>query len=1009
MSLARAEPHAATHPRSLLYRPLVPAVLAFAAGILVREWALVPRPAAWAIAAAAAVAFPAARVLARRRLALCALYTLLVSAGYARTDLAKAPLPGHHLARSFDRQPRLAKVRGVVRSDPQEYEFPAQRLAPEGSLLAESRHKTKFELAANAVRTGREWVAACGRVQVHLYDTPGELRYGDLAELVGTVRRPGRASNPGQLDFARLLRRRGIHLSMSVSEGNVEALDRHRGGPLRTVAYAARGWLRHRLREDLSASPDTGSLLCATVLGDRTKLDDELEETFKRSGTMHLLAISGLHVGIVAALVWMAASVMRVGRRASALLVLAAVGVYAVATGMPPSVQRAALMTAALVLSILGRRRFDPLHATALAALVLLALDPMELFHAGFQLSFAAVVSIICLTDELAAALRPSEPLAESLAASHGRPLRQRVPRWLRRRLPLAAGVSGAAWLGVLPLTAYYFHLFSPVTVAANLVAVPLLGVVLVLGFAHAGALLVGGTLAALPAVLAQGAAWLLTTVVDLAAKATPLWTYCTPPAVGWVVAYYALGLVVVSRRRIGLSGRRAAILAAGGLLVYALATFPPPRPDGLTATVLDVRHGTAVVLRYPDGTTVLYDCGSAGRSDVGQWVVAPALRHWRVRRIDLLVVSHADTDHVNGIPALLDRFPVGRVVYSRGVPRHPRGNRLIELLDERGVPHEAAWAGDRLVVGESHELEVLAPAGWTLRALEHDQNENSLVLRAEYEGRSILLPGDIQEAGTAALRGSSPDLRTDVLLVPHHGCGLDNGKAFAAAVRPDYALCSNRADHLCADTVEHYEDQEAEVLATCWHGAITVRMRGGSLEVSTFLPRSDGGKLRGEPGLSSRGEGPAAHPCRASSSLSTTRTTPSSSLPAVTTSAAPLTSYGALPMATPRPASRSIETSFSSSPMAAMADGPMPRASAMVSRAPHFEAPAAWNSRKSPRYFAELSRWQVVRPARRSRSLGRRASSSRRSAKVHTWRMGWGTSQARDSTTAKFPAFFAR
>jgi competence protein ComEC len=129
------------------------------------------------------------------------------------------------------------------------------------------------------------------------------------------------------------------------------------------------------------------------------------------------------------------------------------------------------------------------------------------------------------------------------------------------------------------------------------------------------------------------------------------------------------------------------------------------------------------VVLRYPDGSTVVYDCGSYGRSDVGRWVAAPALWHWGVRRIDLLVASHADADHINGIPSLLERFQVGRVLYSPVLKQAKAGRQLLDLLNRRGIPHGAARAGDRVEVGRGNILAVLAPTDWTLRACPEDQN----------------------------------------------------------------------------------------------------------------------------------------------------------------------------------------------------------------------------------------------------------------------------------------------
>ena len=838
MSLADNKQRGAFGPRFLAYRPLVPAVVAFALGVLAREWVGLPRAAAWCVALTGVALFPLALAAGTRRVGLAALYVLLAAAGWVRLDVAVGKLPPHHLAHFVGEKPKLVKVRGVVAAEPRAYVMPGLPLSGDSKWLAQSVERLRLDVEVAEVEVARAWVAACGRVRVTVYRAPSGLRYGDRIVVTGMAYQPSPTTNPGQFDAARYLRRKGIRVVLSANGGMVRVERRGLGWwPLR-VAQAVRGRLRRVLRESLARDEQARSLLSAALLGDRTELDEEFEEAFKRSGTMHLLAISGLHVGIVAWLVWGVAALVGLGRSASGAVVLAVVSLYALVTGMTPSVLRATVMTGALVLSITGRRQLDLLQATALAALVVLLIRPFDLFHAGFQLSFAAVVAIVCVYEELAVALRPAEQLEHRLLDADQLTRVQRMRSWLRRRALGAVAVSGAAWLGVFPLIACYFNLFSPITVLANLVAVPLLTAVVSLGFAHVCLGAVWPLAGVGPGWLAQAASWGLTAVVEAAARVPMAWTYCCTPALGWVVAYYALGLVVVARRRIGLSGRHAAMLWVAGLTAYLVATFAQPRPEHLELTVLDVQHGSAAVLRYPDGSTVVCDCGSYGRSDVGKHIAAPALWHWGVRRIDLLVVSHADVDHINGIPALLERFPVGHVLYSPILEQSAAGLQLVAMLNTRGIAHEAARAGDRFVVGPVNRLDVLAPVGWTLRACPSNQNENSLVVRARHDGRRVLLAADIQQAGSTALMGSHADLRADVLIVPHHGCAMANAADLARAVRPACAVCSNRADHLVPATVEAYKQAGARVLATCWDGAVTVCIGRGEPHVSTFRMR---------------------------------------------------------------------------------------------------------------------------------------------------------------------------
>jgi len=841
-----------SRPAPLAYRPLVPVVAAFAAGVLLREYARLPFAAVWAAAVASLAGFPLARAGRRPGMALLAVYLLVAAGGWLRLDFLAGAPAADALARHLTEEPSLVKVRGIVASEPQRAVLPSVPLAGEATWLAEEATEMRFELNVREVEAEGNWRAASGRLRVTCEGTPEDVRYGSQIVLIGFARRPSPARNPGQLDLATLSRRRGIDAALWVQvprreadrtrEGDESCLKVERqgcGSLWMALACAARTRLRHLSEITLGAGTRAKALLDATLLGDRMDLDEELDEAFKRSGTAHLLAVSGMNVAIVAWAAWTVASFFGLGLRASGAVVLGTTMLYAMMCGLSPSVLRATVMTAALVVSILFRRRLDLLQSTALAALAILVARPYDLFDAGFQLSFAAVAGIVCLSGDIAELLRPKPSVLERAAAAEYLSRFHRLRLWMRPWEVNAVAVSVSASLGVVPLLAYYFNLFSPVALLANLIAVPLYSFATILSIVHVGAAAVSGWLAVVPALLVRGTMAAITAVIEGAARLPMAWAYCATPKLGWIVGYYALALIFVGRRRLRLSGKSAAIAWMAGIVLCLVATGPTPRPKGLEMTALDVEHGLAVVLRYPDGSTVLYDCGTYGRKDIGRWVVAPALWSWGVRRIDLLVVSHADSDHVNGIPPLLERFRIGRVLHGPVLGQASAGAELLRMLDDRGIPHQAAWAGDRFELGRGNLLEVLNPTEWTLLHRRGDQNENSLVLRASHEGRSILLGGDLQRVGAAVLPHLPVDVHADVLVVPHHGCEMKYGDGFARAVRPTYAICSNRAEHLAPSTLTHFQDVGASVLATCWEGAVTVKIRNGEVVAESFRPRS--------------------------------------------------------------------------------------------------------------------------------------------------------------------------
>ncbi len=838
-------------PSTPRYRPLLLPAAEFALGIALRELLGGPPLAFWTTWLSVVAAGGFALAWRRGRISLALVHIACLLTGWCRLDL--------HLAgsRAGDLAPVLApgqsafvRLRGTIVSEPRTEILPPRELSGGSSWLASEEHRIRFRLSATEILTTAGWRRTRASIHVVVHGDRPRPRYGDAVEATGRLARPGPRRNPVTFDPAALMRRRGIDLVLSLQPSGLRVIRRGRVSLVRLLT-TVKGFVRERLEERLDRNAAT--MLKALLLGEREGLKralasenpqattvgrsaagEELSEAFKRTGTMHLLAISGFHVGVVAWVVWRLTALAGAGRRPAGVLTLAASWLYIILAGAPPSAVRAGAMLSAYLLGVVGKRQFDLPQSIAAAALVILAVSPYQLFNVGFQLSFLAVLSIVCLTEDFYALLRPRERLIDRLLGPEGRTFWRRARRWLHSRAAILVAVSTAAWLGVFPLTAYYFNLVSPVGILMNLVGVPLVALLVVLGWVHLAVgwiPVVGG----ITARLADGIGCLLAQSVSLVADGRVGWTYCTTPSPIWIVAYYLLGLVIVGRARLGISGKRAAALWFAAIALYLGLTLSPKSPDGLELTVLDVGHGSANVLRFPDGHVALFDCGSYGRDDVGRWVVAPALWAKGVRKIDLMVVSHADADHINGIPALLQRFPVGRVVHSPVVEDSEAGRQLVAMLDRHRVPHESARAGDRIRIGH-HTIEILAPTDWTLENLGRNQNENSLVARLEHRGKRILLTGDLQDAGATILLRSGQDIRADVLVVPHHGHKMARTEEFARAVAPSLALVSNRIDHLPQETVAAYRACGARVLSTGDHGAIALTIRNGQLEAKPLL-----------------------------------------------------------------------------------------------------------------------------------------------------------------------------
>jgi len=815
-------------------RPLVPICAALAAGIVFARWLAPP----WwapvsATAAAAAVFFAALR--AERGSALCyfSLYVLIAAAGallyLGQQDpavrLPVAPADGKGLP---------LRLRGTVIASP-EFVERVSTLRPTADLPP--RRSTRFELQVDAFAApSGPWHEGRGRLRVSVHQWATAVRYGDRVEMAAMLSPLGHGRNPGEFDYAAYLRDRGVcGVARVVGPAAVQRLGSGAiPWPFRWL-HGARAALRRYLASRL---PGAGSGVAgALVLGARHEVPRRWRDLFARTGTMHFLAVSGLHVALVAGAAWFFGRKLRLGQRRTAWLAAAVVVAYALVVGLRPSILRASLMALALLVALLRRRQRDYLNIVALAAIIILAINPRDLFDVGFQLSFAAVGFLSLFIPEWRTWCRRRRDQVRELQLRAESSSVKRLTLLARRYAGSAAMVSLVAWLGAFPLMWRTFHLVTPIAVLANLIVAPLIWSLLVGGFV----LLAVGWVPVLGWAVGYGV-WGLTMLLGgcVAALDRVPWAhfYAAAPGAGWLVAYYALALLFAGRRVLRLPARyvgyAAVALASAFLLVGSIGGG-----DGrLRFTVLDVGHGLSVFCEFPDGSHLLYDAGGFD-SSAGERVIAPFLWHERVRQLDALVLSHPDADHTNGVPALLERFGIGLVCVDEGFEQSELGGVLARQLRRRGHELVHLVAGNRLVGPADIEIEVLNPSHGMVSPNMQRQNDRSVVLSITHRGQSLLLCGDVEEIGAAqvAVRLRATGKQTTAIVLPHHGAQFQGLAGFAQVVHAQVGIASCGLNGVAASTIAAFESAGTQVFATKLCGAV----RGTFLDGGLRIERWDG------------------------------------------------------------------------------------------------------------------------------------------------------------------------
>ncbi|MDQ6654463.1 MAG: ComEC family competence protein, partial [Verrucomicrobiota bacterium] len=436
-------------------QPFVWIAAAAVGGILLSDRAPFPAVGILLIVVSAAFTF-----VMRHRLAA---YLLIASCFFTLHAWQETSSPGARLARELGDARQAISVVGEVVSEP----------------TNSGNGSASFLLRLKSITRGSLTQPSGATIIAHWR---GEVQFGDKLQLFGVLEPIRGPRNPGEFNQQARLSRRDIHDSLVVRyPENGKLLERGGGNRILRAAHASRSWMQHALARGLEDSPEVHGLISAMVLGLREEASDEITEQFQQTGTLHLFAVSGLHVGIVGYLLWAAARALHLPRRGAAALVIPALFFYAAVTGLNTSSLRAALMAAVVLGGLFFDRKVRSGNSLAAAAVIILAIDPNQLFSIGFQLSFAVVAAIvICAGPLLHALLRWCEPdpfLPRSLLSAASR---LGLQTW--HVIASGASVSLAAWMGSLLLILPYFYLITPVSLFANLVVVPIAFCILAVG-----------------------------------------------------------------------------------------------------------------------------------------------------------------------------------------------------------------------------------------------------------------------------------------------------------------------------------------------------------------------------------------------------------------------------------------------------------------------------------------------------------------------------------------------
>ncbi len=682
-----------------------------------------------------------------------------------------------------------------------------------------NQEKISLKVKVSQIEREDKKIRIKGLILVNIYTGNCPYEYGDIIKIRERLTKPLGLNNFGEFNYELYLAQKRIFVYTNIwQDKDIQKIGEERTNLLVSFSVSMRNQIKNIIGRLLQ--PPYNFLLIGMLLGEKTYIPPELKDVFIESGIMHILAVSGLHVGIIAAALFIFLNSLRIPKRIKMILIVLIMIMYASITGFRPSVVRATIMFSLLVVGKLINRNRNLYISLFLAAFLILLINPLILYDAGFLLSFIVTFFIIYLS-----------PILQELFS--------KMVTWIKNPL----SVSMAAWLGIFPLSAYFFNKVSLISIISNIFIIPLTAIAVILGFIIFFLGLISIPLANLIANINYFILILITFLAKLFSSLPFSFVYVAQPLVIFIFLYYIMLFFIIEifYRKIfppKLKIKATILILSAVLVVIIVQIFYPL--DNIKVNFINVGEGDCILIEAPKKYNILIDGGGTPRStfDVGGKIVIPYLRRKGINKINLLVLTHPHLDHLEGLLPILREFKVDMVLDSGLICDISEYREFISIIKEKNIPYHQAKAGDNFIFSKYLEILLLNPIYISNIYNESDFNNASIVVKLFYKNSKFLFTGDIEETAEKRMLIWQKNLKSDVLKVAHHGSSSSSSLEFVNEVDPIIAVISvskNHFGHPSPKIIERLEDKNIKVYRTDKNGTIIIRTDGKEYWVRTL------------------------------------------------------------------------------------------------------------------------------------------------------------------------------
>lgn len=694
---------------------------------------------------------------------------------------------------------------GTIVSDPQEKEY-----------------KTKYILKIDTINSNKKYK----NTKVILYTKKGKetLKYGDKIELVGNFKLAQERRNPGGFDYRFYLKTKKIY--GIVTTKNTKRLKENNVNIISMIANKTANVIKNQSKKLLENKK--ACLLIGLLIGDTDEIDEETKEDFRNSNLTHMLAVSGLHVSYVLLAVNYIITKVKIHKKLSKIIVMLLILFFILVTGATPSVLRAGTMTIYLILGGIFYRRISVFSSLNLSLLVIIIMNPYCLFDVGLQLSYAGTIGIVYLY-----------PI-----------IKEKIYNKANSIL-----ITISANIVIIPIMLYNFNTISLTFFISNLLAGPIIGIIIILGFSIIIISLIFFPIANIFSKILNLLIILFLNTAKACANLPFSKIFIITPTLKFIFLYYCLLVFIIIKERIQirisikLKNKVIAILIIL-VIINPIKYFSNIKQSNLKIYFVDVGQGDSTCIVTPKNKVILIDGGGNSKDenyDIGKQTLLPYLLDKKINKIDYCIVSHFDSDHCGGLMYILKNLKVKNIIIGKQYEEYENYKEFIKIAKDKKINIRVVEAGEKITIEKNLYIDILWPINREKMVIQNAINNNSLVFKLRYINFSMLFTGDIEEIAEKEIldkyKENTEFLKSTILKVAHHGSKTSSTKEFINIVKPKYAVIGvgkdNKFGHPSNVTIENLKTINTEIYRTDEMGEISINVNiKGNINIEEFIKK---------------------------------------------------------------------------------------------------------------------------------------------------------------------------